>query len=78
MQRLGEGVPVDLKLAFEHYGKACELAEAKGCTELGIMHYEGKAAPQNILMTKTLFEKGCKLGSTQACKNLDILFPRPQ
>ena len=78
MHRLGEGVPADLKLAFENYGKACELAEAKGCTELGIMYYDGKVAPQNILMTKTLFEKGCKLGSTQACKNLDILLGRPK
>jgi TPR repeat protein len=78
MSRLGEGVPVDLKLAFENYSKACDLAEAKGCTELGIMYYEGSVAPKNILMTKALFEKGCKLGSGLACKNLDILFPRPQ
>jgi uncharacterized protein len=78
MYRLGEGVPVDMKLAMENYSKACDLDEAKGCTELGIMYYEGQVVEKNILMSFSLFRKACKLGSAVACKNADMVFPRVQ
>ena len=71
--RLGEGVALDLKLAFENFKKSCDLVEAKGCTELAIMHYEGKAVPKNVPVAKTLLEKACKLGSAAACKNVELL-----
>jgi hypothetical protein len=49
------------------------LAEAKDCTELAIMYYQGKAVPKDVVMTQTLLEKGRKLGSQTACKNAEPL-----
>jgi TPR repeat protein len=71
--RLGEGVKVDLKLAFDSFKKSCDLDQAKGCTELAILYYEGKAVKKDVKKTVSLLEKGCRLGSQPACKNLDIL-----
>jgi uncharacterized protein len=78
MQRLGEGVAIDMKLALENYTRSCDLGEAKGCNEVAIMHYEGKVVEKNVLMAMALFQKACKLGSTVACRNSDTLFPRVQ
>ena len=71
--RIGEGIPVDLKLALANFAKSCDFNEAKGCTELGILYYEGKVVPKDVKKAITLLEKSCKLGSQPACKNLEIL-----
>jgi uncharacterized protein len=71
--RIGEGVTIDLKIAFTNFTKSCDLNEAKGCTELGILYYEGKAVAKDVKKAIALFEKSCKLGSQAACKNLEIL-----
>lgn len=73
VHRLGEDVPVDLKLAFANFKKSCELDEAKGCTELGIMYYEGKAVPKDVKKATETLEKACNLKSETACKNVEIL-----
>lgn len=71
--RLGEGIAVDLKLAFANFKKSCDFDEAKGCTEQGIMYYEGKAVPKDVKKATELLERACTLGSQAACKNVEIL-----
>jgi TPR repeat protein len=71
--RLGEGVAIDPKLAFDNFKKSCDFSEAKGCTELAIMYYEGKVAKKDVGMAKQLLDKACKLGSEAACKNVELL-----
>ncbi len=66
-------MPRDLKRAIQHFQTACDRKEAKGCTELAIMHFEGKVVAKNEALAISLFEKACTLGSPVACKNREIL-----
>ena len=66
-------MPVDLKTALANFKKSCDLDEPKGCTEQGIMYYEGKAVPKIVKKAVELLEKACALKSEAACKNVEIL-----
>lgn len=67
--RVGEGVKIDLKVAFDNFKKSCDLDTAKGCTELAIMYYEGKNVAKDKSKALELLDKACKLGSDVACQN---------
>ena len=59
-----------------HFSRACELGAAKGCTELAIVHYEGKVVKKDVERAISLLDRACKLGSEVGCKNLQLLRQR--
>ncbi len=72
--RLGEGMKHPYpKQAVTFFQRSCDLEQAKGCTELAIILYEGKAAPKDADRAVRLLERGCTLGSEVACKNHKLL-----
>ena len=67
-----------LGCSLKNFELSCELGASKGCTELGIIYYEGTAAPKDSAKAAMLFDKGCKLGSDVSCQNYRMLTAKAQ
>jgi TPR repeat protein len=64
------GRATDKPLAFSFYTKACDLDNASGCAQLGIMLEQGEGAARDRLAAEPLYRKSCKLGSSLGCQYL--------
>jgi TPR repeat protein len=70
----GEGVPVDLKRAFEWLTKAANQGNASGQADLGIMYYVGKGVSQDLNRALSLFTKGAEQGNAMARYGLGLMY----
>jgi len=50
--------------------KACDLNDAKSCTNLGIAYAKGFGVTKDIAKAASLYKKGCDRGSMVGCYNL--------
>ena len=68
-----EQVSKDFVQAVNYYDKGCSLNEPNSCLNLGVMYFYGEGVFEDLNKSKELFNKACKLGSSEACKNINKL-----
>ncbi len=52
----------DFSKARKYFEKACDLNNGGGCSNLGVLYYNGDGVKQDSKKATALFEKACKLG----------------
>jgi hypothetical protein len=55
------------------FGAACAADDARGCTGLGVLHFEGLGVAQDDAEAARLYGVGCAGGYAQGCTNLGFL-----
>ncbi|GAA6977086.1 hypothetical protein HpCHC53_01160 [Helicobacter pylori] len=63
----------DFSKARKYFEKACGLNNGDGCSNLGVLYYNGDGVKQDSKKAVALFEKACKLGYKKACEMLKLL-----
>jgi TPR repeat protein len=69
------------KDALEYHDRACLFGDAEACNKAGVTYaVESSAAPEDDAPTlasqaEVRFEKACKLGSKQGCRNVGSTRP---
>lgn len=63
----------DFSKARKYFEKACDLNNGGGCSNLGVLYYNGDGVKQDSKKAVALFEKACKLGYKKACEMLKLL-----
>ena len=63
----------DYTQALPLFEKACSGGSAKGCSNLGFMHYKGEGVKQDSAKALGLFDKACQMKHESGCKNYAIL-----
>ncbi len=63
----------DFSKAKGYFEKACDLNNGGGCSNLGVLYYNGDGVKQDSKKAAALFEKACKLGNQLACEMLKEL-----
>jgi TPR repeat protein len=66
----GKIAPKDDKRAAALYAKACDLGDAKGCYNAGIMAEEGRGVARDLARAIARYEEACAGGSSTGCTNL--------
>ena len=66
----------DFAQAAELYQKACDGGERKGCTNLGLMYYNGQGKAKDLDRAAGLFKRACDAGGTGGCLNLGLMYSR--
>ena len=66
------GQKVDFAVANEMFEKSCNLGDAQGCANLGIMYDQGSGVKQDATKARELYEKGCEGKISNACFNLGL------
>lgn len=64
----------DDRRATPLYAKGCDLGDALGCYNAGLMSDEGRGVPRDISRAAARYEEGCEMGSAAACTNLGFLY----
>jgi TPR repeat protein len=65
--------PRDDRLAAAYATKACEIGEASGCADLGVLAATGRGLPQDDTRAAALERRACDAGSALGCSNLAVL-----
>ena len=55
-------------------GQACDLGDAQGCYNAGLMADEGRGGARDLSRAAARYDEGCALGSATACTNLGFLY----
>lgn len=63
----------DFSKARKYFERACGLNNGGGCSNLGVLYYNGDGVKQDSKKAAALFEKACKLGYKKACEMLKEL-----
>ncbi|GAA9921179.1 hypothetical protein VN0841_04130 [Helicobacter pylori] len=63
----------DFSKAKGYFEKACDLNNGGGCSNLGVLYYNGDGVKQDSKKAAALFKKACKLGNQLACEMLKEL-----
>ncbi|GAA8013984.1 hypothetical protein JP0556_07300 [Helicobacter pylori] len=63
----------DFSKARKYFERACGLNNGRGCSNLGVLYYNGDGVKQDSKKAVALFEKACKLGYKKACEMLKEL-----
>ena len=66
----------DDKKATALYRKSCELGDAQGCYNAGLMADSGRGTKEDAAKAAADYEKACDLGSSTGCTNLGFLYER--
>lgn len=56
--------------AFHYWRLACDLEDGAGCHRVGLAHSKGEGAVADPAVAKEYFERGCRLGNSEACTAL--------
>jgi hypothetical protein len=64
----------DYKTAFELFSQACDMGDANGCLNLGVMYYNGGDVQRDIPKAIELFKKACDMGDANGCLNLGLIY----
>lgn len=70
----GALVQKDDRRATPLYVRGCELGDALGCYNAGLMSDEGRGTPRDISRAAARYEEACEMGSATACTNLGFLY----
>ncbi len=69
----GKLVARDDRRAAPLYARACDLGDAPGCYNAGLMAEEGRGVARDISRAAARYEEACGMGSSTACTNLGFL-----
>jgi lipoprotein NlpI len=72
--RLGNGVPVDQRIAAQLYDRGCLGGDARGCTSLGMMYGEGTGVVKDASRAVALYDRGCSGNYPFACTLLGLMY----
>ncbi len=64
----------DLSLAAVYYRQGCHLAEARACTNLGVMFEGGQGVYRDGVKAAELYARGCEGGDALGCTYLGFLY----
>jgi TPR repeat protein len=70
MAENGLGIKRSSKTAFEYYEKACDMESDIGCYNVGLSYEYGKWVQKDKERSIFFYQKGCKMGSGDACREL--------
>jgi uncharacterized protein len=73
---LGEGVPVDERLAADWYERAAKQGNATGQTELAGMYWNGRGRLQNRVCALTWYRKAAEQNYARALSTLGYLYEK--
>ena len=62
--------------AKELLKKSCDMGNAKGCLNLGLLYVNVQGVRQNYTKAKELLKKSCDMGNATACKGYSIINER--
>lgn len=62
------------KKAMPFLEKACNLGNANGCYNLGVVYHQGEITPKNLKKARALYELACNGGESFGCHNLANIF----
>ena len=72
----------DFPKAISLYERACQAGEARACTSLGAMAFNGEGGRKDASWARGLYEKACKGGDVEGCEKLRAMTtqasPTPQ
>jgi TPR repeat protein len=63
----------DYGKAFDFFKKACDMGDAKGCNNLGVMYMNGLGVGKDYHKAIELYSKACNMGDVMGCINMDSL-----
>jgi TIR domain/Sel1 repeat len=63
-------------LAADLYHKACDRGNRLGCTDLGLMYYNGEGVAKDLNRAADLFQHSCDANGAAACTNLGVMYVR--
>jgi TPR repeat protein len=72
MHLKGQGVELSRSLAAEYYKRGCDEGDAVGCTNLGVIYWNG--SPRNDSHAVELFERGCRNDDSDGCRDLGFMY----
>jgi uncharacterized protein len=67
-------VKKDDRRAASLYVKGCDLGDALGCYNAGLMSDEGRGVARDHSRAAARYEEACEMGSSTACTNLGFLY----
>jgi hypothetical protein len=70
---VGDGLPLDDRLAAAYVTKACEIGDASACSDLSVLAAIGRGLPQADARSVALAKRACEAGSALACSNLGVM-----
>jgi TPR repeat protein len=70
----GRLVRRDDRRAHPLYLRACDLGDARGCYNVGLMADEGRGGARDIPRAAAKYDEACDMGSSTACTNLGFLY----
>jgi TPR repeat protein len=70
----GALVKKDDRRATPLYVKGCDLGDALGCYNAGLMSDEGRGVARDHSRAAARYEEACEMGSSAACTNLGFLY----
>ena len=70
----GSLVKKDDRRATPLYVKACDLGDALGCYNAGLMSDEGRGVARDISRAAARYDEACEMGSSTGCTNLGFLY----
>jgi hypothetical protein len=70
----GSLVKKDDHRATPLYVKGCDLGDALGCYNAGLMSDEGRGVARDVSRAAARYDEACEMGSTAACTNLGFLY----
>ena len=54
--------------------KACDMGNATGCQNLGMLYVKGQGVSKSYTKSIELFKRACDLGNGQGCMNIGMLY----
>ncbi|MGC9954152.1 MAG: lysozyme inhibitor LprI family protein [Rhizomicrobium sp.] len=66
----------DFAKAISLYERACRAGEARACTSLGSMAYNGEGERRDVSWARGLYEKACNGGDAEGCGKLRAMTPQ--
>jgi hypothetical protein len=70
----GSLVKKDDRRATPLYVKGCDLGDALGCYNAGLMSEEGRGVARDISRAAARYDEACEMGSATGCTNLGFLY----
>lgn len=70
----GSLVKKDDRRATPLYVKGCDLGDALGCYNAGLMSDEGRGVARDISRAAARYDEACEMGSSTGCTNLGFLY----
>ena len=64
----------DDRRATPLYVKGCDLGDALGCYNAGLMSDDGRGVPRDASRAAARYEEACEMGSSAGCTNLGFLY----